>query len=230
MLNHVKQMVGVELPQRYFGETHLDKLMEDRLSPSSLIDFDLRAHFSPKSYLRLRSSLLKMTSINLEQWMHAPPMMTIGMIQEALLESHGPSADLLLWNHYKELDVTVDGLEPVDMQVRVLQSISVAEQVVQLKRILRRLSKTRRDLTRYIDLYKSQQIHKLYHLSRRSLGRSRKIMLNKRNAYMTHRIKEILKEEQQCVLITIGTAHLSGELGILHQLRIQDIDVQPVHL
>jgi len=136
--------------------------------------------------------------------------------------------DELLWKYAEDKGLAVEGLESFAEQMDIYQQIPMDYQILQLKKMLLNLSKARKSLEVLVDLYQRQEIHKLYRVSRKSLGPIRKLMLEQRNRIIADRIFDQLKvnTDRRC-FFTVGAAHMAGEHGILHMLNEMGVKITP---
>lgn len=184
----------------------------------SLATRSLSSLWTPAQYRRLRRKLLTVLKIDLNAYEHLPPMMLTSAISALLLQVQGSSIDEVLWQEAKQLNLKPDGLEPFDVQLSIYNSIPVDYQYLVLKRLLKNLTRSRRSLLDMVEMYQDGKIHALYQSGRRSLGPIRQLMLHKRNQHMVTRINDLVLNHDERHVITVGAAHLSGEIGILHLL------------
>ncbi len=226
-LNRFSNLFDQYSINRYFGETDIDDLQQGQRSIR--IDRNpLSDQISPKQFIRLQKKLLHFTKIDLKHVGTLPPMLLSSLISSQLIESGGMSIDQILWQYATDIGIPVAGLESFAEQIAIYERIPLSYQFLQLKKMLRNLSKTRRSLYDVIDLYNTEKIHQLHQKSKDSLGPIRSLMLNERNAIIAQRIFNLLQQDNTNALFTVGAAHLSGEYGILHLLRLKGVRLTPL--
>lgn len=205
-------------PSHYFGETNLDDMVGHR--PSSVYR-PLSRVLTEAQYRRYRAKLMQILGVDLAAFEHMPPMFITSAISAMLLNAEGPSIDEALWMEAKGLSLEVDGLEPFDRQLEIYDSIPLPHQYTELKRLLGNLSRAKASLKSMTESYQREEIHALYKNGRKSLGVIRRLMLHERNGRMVDKIAELAESDIRRCFITVGAAHLSGKVGILHLLSEQ---------
>jgi len=214
----------------YAGEMHLDNAAEADLHqyfklPQGLL---LSALYSKRQYQRMSSVFFKITGAKLEHLNDLKPMAISNIIAESYAyQDYGLALDHHLWNHAVKMNKTLYGLESVQDQIDILQRIPLKHQISSLKQVLRNVSKYGRSITVLGDLYAKGNVHRLYRLSKKSLGLLKGIMLYDRNENMANRF-EVLNRDQS-IFAAVGAAHLSGQYGMLHLLRKQGFVITPVY-
>ena len=78
------------------------------------------------------------------------------------------------------------------------------------------MSKFNRSVLKLVDLYEKEDIHKIYIMSKKQLGKLRDIMLYERNEQMAEFIDQ---HKSINAFYAIGAAHLGGEKGVLTKLK-----------
>ncbi len=165
----------------------------------------------------------------LEQFVNLPPLMLLQALVEELLgkESSQPF-DLVLAMHGEAMGLAVTGVETLQEQLNILETIPVDIQKKQLVQVLANQSKYKRQVKKQIKWYLEQNIRQLYQVSRKQLGPLRKLLLLDRNRRMAKRMAVMFHDKPH--FIAIGAAHLWGGKGVLAKLKKKGLRVKPVTL
>lgn len=165
----------------------------------------------------------------LDQYVNLPPLMLLQALVEELLgkESSQPF-DLVLAVHGEAMGLSIAGVETLQEQLTILETIPVDVQKKQLVQVLANQSKYKRQVKNQIKWYLQQNIRQLYQVSRKQLGRLRKLLLLDRNRRMAKRMAVLYKEKPH--FIAIGAAHLWGGKGVLAKLKKKGLRVKPITL
>lgn len=187
----------------------------------------LSDYFRPKQYQKLRSILLKAFGLNIDQFARFLPLMVINIISENLLRKDRPQAlDLHLWDHAGQTGKMQLGIETLDEQLRVLQSIPLNLQIQQLRSLGGNVSKFRKATLKNAGVYQYHDPQRIYRLVRRSSHGLRKLLLFQRNRIMAERIEGIIKE--QPTMCAVGAGHLAGKEGLIRLLKLRGYRLSPI--
>ncbi|MEL6926905.1 MAG: TraB/GumN family protein, partial [Bacteroidota bacterium] len=153
-------------------------------------------------------------------------LLVTNLMAERLLASDmSVSLDETLWNFAKAEEKIMLGIEDFEAQVRLMQRIPVDLQLKSLKSAIANISKFRKATLRTTDIYQQGDIFQLYQLTKKSLGKMRKIMLYERNRNMATRIEKLSAEQH--LFAAIGAAHLAGEKGVIKLLKASGLKLRP---
>ncbi|MEP7268504.1 MAG: TraB/GumN family protein [Saprospiraceae bacterium] len=219
----------------YFGETNLDSILNNApLLFNSLEWTGLQSVLSKSTYSKSAFLLSNKYNIHLDGLTHLPPMMISAIISEALLGVHQSTIytgalDQQLWNFAKLSNAYVDGIESAAEQEIIYKKIPIKFQVAQLIKLLTHISKSRKAIQAIATAYKKNDLLSIFHLSKKSLGPVRKILLHDRNNVMTGRIIQHLNNNESN-FVSVGAAHLPGSKGILRLLKIKGIKLEAITL
>lgn len=187
----------------------------------------LSDYFRPKQYQKLKAILLKAFGLHLDTLAQFLPLMAINIISENLLRKDRPQAlDLHLWEYAGQNGKKLLGIETLDEQLQVLQSIPLKLQLQQLRSLGSNVSKFRKATLKNAGVYQYHDPQRIYRLVRRSSHGLRKLLLFQRNHIMAERIEHIIKE--QPTMCAVGAGHLSGKEGLIRLLKLQGYRLRPV--
>jgi uncharacterized protein YbaP (TraB family) len=214
----------------YFAEMDLNQaeLMQD---PKDFILEDgvnLEILLGVKKYEKIRKALGKSFQFNLDDHKQLLPFLISNILAENILQAdHQKPLDHILWTFAEEQDLIMGGLESFMEQQSIMRKIPLDFQLKSIKDIARNPSKFRKNLLCLVDYYVEEDIQMLYKMSKKSMGKLRKLMLWERNSRMSKRIGEFMAQGQ--CFFALGAAHLSGQKGVLNLVKQQGIKLKPLH-
>jgi len=124
----------------------------------------------------------------------------------------------------------VSGLETIEFQMSVFDSISYEDQAKMLVDALKAGDSENDDFKVMTDMYKSQNINAMVEMidDDEVMGSedSNDILLTGRNKNWIPVMSDLMKTKK--VFFAVGAAHLAGETGVIHLLRKQGYKLTPV--
>jgi len=183
--------------------------------------------FKPKRYHALSTLFYKQTGMDISLLNNQKPFFVYQLLTETLFKEDMPFAlDRYLYEHAKEQNKTLTGVETFAEQIAILNNISIQEQTTILNQTVRNFKKYRRQLKKLTDLYQSGNLSQLNKSARKSMGKLRKMMIDDRNFIMADRIAKMTS--QQTAFVAVGAGHLGGKKGVLRLLKLKDIKLKPI--
>jgi len=123
----------------------------------------------------------------------------------------------------------VKGLETIEQQLAIFDSIPYQKQAGMLLSLIKDLPKAKEEFGQLVEVYKSQDIEKLRLISQESefdFQNQEEILLNARNrSWIATMIEQVNK---QSTFFAMGAAHLGGEEGVIRLLRQAGYSVTPI--
>lgn len=158
-----------------------------------------------------------------------PPLLVLQALVEANLgqESSQPF-DMALAIHAEAMGLELSGIETLEEQLGILENIPVSMQKKQLIQVLNNRSKYQKQIKKQVNWYLRQDIQQLYQVSRKQLGKLRKLLLLDRNKRMARRMNKMFDANTH--FMAVGAAHLWGAKGVLSLLRKKGMILKPVRL
>jgi uncharacterized protein YbaP (TraB family) len=135
-----------------------------------------------------------------------------------------------------DLDKDVIGIESSQEHFATMDSLSLDEQLMMLRAVLKKTEKERlSDYNLLMKDYLSADVEQIRHTDERltskllpeALWAKIKVQLmDERNKKMVAKIKELSKDKQ--LFIAVGASHLAGQDGLLSQLRQSGFKMSPM--
>jgi uncharacterized protein YbaP (TraB family) len=123
-------------------------------------------------------------------------------------------------------DMTTGGLETIDYQLSVFDSIPYVDQAKMLVESIQSADEGEDELGKMIEIYKNQDLLGMQEMfSDESMG-DMDILLNNRNKNWIAPMKEYMSKTP--TFFAVGAGHLVGEEGVISLLRLEGYTVTPV--
>lgn len=129
----------------------------------------------------------------------------------------------------KEDKKEVKGLETIQFQASVFDSIPYDKQAKELLKNIDSFSVSKKEFDDALALYKNQQLDSMQNMVDNSEFGDKKyedLLLNDRNRKWVNELNEITKK--QSVFVAVGAGHLTGEYGLISLLRKEGYKVEPL--
>jgi len=176
-------------------------------------------------------------SMHIEAAMHMKPWL-LAVIFDLPKPKALYSMDELLMAKAEEQDKKIIGLEKMRDHFSVLDAVSMDDQMVMLRAVLKRSQKDKeRDYEKLLKTYQSGDLKKIIDLDDKITGgmlpkavweNMRVKLIDERNAGMAEGLVSVAKD--QAVFAAVGASHLAGDGGILGRLRNAGFTVTSVKL
>lgn len=119
------------------------------------------------------------------------------------------------------------GLESIDYQINILDSIPYEEQAQMLLKSIEQSGNDTSTMDKLVDMYKQQNISELQmSIKTDEISKYERILLNDRNENWIPAMSRLMKEKPS--FFAVGAGHLAGENGVIHLLRKAGFKVTPV--
>lgn len=191
----------------------------------------LQRSLSPDDYNKVKDFFEKFQpSIPFAVLEAQPPLMIASSLFELLLpcERKNGVEMKIIDEAYKEKKQT-KGLETIAFQSSIFDSIPYEDQAKNLVKSIDSLEKNQKAMYEMIQVYKDQDIEKLYSLSvnEESIVSSyMDLLLFKRNRNWIGQFPAIAKNKS--TLFAVGAGHLGGEKGVLQLLKQNGFTIRPL--
>lgn len=158
------------------------------------------------------------------------PMLVSGLIEEEGLGCVTTDGmELQIMKELRPSHKPVDGLETLEFQAQLFDSIPYKEQANQLVSSIDSADQNKKMTRDLADLYKNQDLDKIDELSRKEdagMDKYMDLLLYDRNRKWAKTLPGLFSG--QSLLVAVGAAHLPGENGVINLLRKQGYSVTPV--
>ena len=151
--------------------------------------------------------------------------MNPGDLQDGTISSY----EMVFWEKAKENDIPVDGLETIEFQMSIFDSIPYPEQAKMLVETVKSADSGSEEFQDMIDMYKSQDIEGMYYKFRNEdddLNAYEDLFLTKRNTNWIPVMESVLPEGN--IFFAVGAGHLGGPNGVVRLLRKAGYTLTPV--
>ncbi len=128
----------------------------------------------------------------------------------------------------KESKLPIKGLETIEYQLSVFDSIPYKTQAAMLKDFLYNLDSTKKSFDEMLTIYLEKNINALYEMTVKDpdFGNYEALMLNNRNNNWITVMSAAAKDKP--TFFAVGAAHLGGDKGVISLLRKKGFEVVPV--
>ncbi|MDQ6762889.1 MAG: TraB/GumN family protein [Bacteroidota bacterium] len=186
--------------------------------------------YSHEDYERLQkyfADTLKTPMMFLEK---AKPYFLVALLYPKMMNCSSPAGvEEELLKVAKENKKEIKGLETMQFQASVFDSIPYEWQAKELLKNIDSFSIYKNEFDEMVDLYKRQDLDSMQNMLMKSEFGSDKyddLLLNDRNKNWVKQLKEIMKKES--VFVAVGAGHLTGEQGLISLLRKAGYTVEPL--
>jgi len=214
---------------RIYTESSLSAEASRTIQPWTLLPSEVRVedYISPRRWAKMKVAIERFTKVDIDMMKRVHPLFILTAIQVGLTgQSQAPSLDQKIWDLAISLGKLTDGIESPLEQVEVLRSLDISFLYLHLVRVSKKMSTTRRQLKKLIEVYRSQDINKLYKMSKSSLGPDRRMLIDSRNIIIGQRILD--KHANEPSFFSFGAGHLGGSTGVIRFLKQSGAQVQPI--
>lgn len=186
--------------------------------------------YTPDEYKRLQtyfSDTLKMPLMLLQS---AKPYFLVALLYPRMMDCTAPSGvEEELVKIAKEDKKEIKGLETMQFQASVFDSIPYEWQAKELLKNIDSFGVYKNEFTTMLSFYKNQQMDSIQTMLGKSEFGSDKyddLLLNNRNKNWVKQLKEIMKRES--VFVAVGAGHLVGDEGLISLLKKEGYKVEPL--
>ena len=123
----------------------------------------------------------------------------------------------------------IQGLETMQFQASIFDSIPYAEQAKELLKSIDSINAYKDEFDTMLNVYKMQTINKIEELFNKSefgMDEHEDILLDNRNKNWVAKLKKIMQDES--VFVAVGAGHLVGPKGLIALLQKQGYEVIPL--
>lgn len=187
--------------------------------------------FGDSAFKSFDSSYKKITGSSASTFNGLKPFMLMSILTEKMLpcsskESYEQNFITLAAKYNKD----IKGLETIEDQVAVFDSIPDSVEVANLKEMVINFDKQVNEFKKLVAVYKTQDIDSLFNITQTGVKdlEAESELLTKRNSKWIPVMKTNM-QKTSC-FFAVGAAHLGGNIGVLALLRKEGYKVKPVKL
>ena len=189
----------------------------------------LRNLVSATDYTRLAKFYQDSVGVAIAMLEKAKPFVLMGPLFNSILACQPQSYEMTLVELATKQKVEVIGIETLEEQMAIFDTIPYKDQVKTLLSMIDSLPQARGEFKQLVSLYKSENINELYKITEKSsfgMDGNQEIMLFDRNRKWITRIEKIIN--QKPTFFAVGAAHLGGEKGVIALLRQAGYQIRPI--
>jgi uncharacterized protein YbaP (TraB family) len=190
---------------------------------------ELKKLISESEYTKLSQFYKDSVGIGLAMFEKAKPFVLMGPLFNTVLSCQPQSYEMSLVELAAKQKSEVIGIETLDEQMAIFDTIPYKDQVKMILTMIDSLSQAKKEFKNLVSLYKSQDINKLYSMTLKSefgLDGNEEIMLFSRNLKWIPRMRKIISEKP--TFFAVGAAHLGGDRGVVALLRKDGFKVRAI--
>lgn len=206
-------------------------LMASQLAVFMKDQHNLKEYVSEAEYQQMADSIMVKTGIPLALISGMKPMMVAAILYPSVLGCNPVSPEMLFAQYMKDKEKTVLGLEEVEEQMSVFDSIPYQVQADMLKEYLLDSNSLVEETKEMLDIYFKGDLEKMViSISEgedNALAAYDDVLLIDRNARWIGRIEKIIT--QHPAFIAVGAGHLGGPKGVIALLRNAGYTITPIN-
>lgn len=190
----------------------------------------LKDLYTPDQYKRLETFFSDSLKTPLMMLQRMKPYFLVSMLYPRMMNCKNPSGvEMELMKLVKENHKEIKGLETIQFQASVFDSIPYELQAKELLKNIDSLSETKKDFNVMVNVYKEQRIDTLAIMMNEGDFSDEKygeLLLTDRNKNWVRELNDIMKKSS--VFVAVGAGHLPGKTGLISLLREQGYTVVPL--
>ena len=186
--------------------------------------------YTPEEYKKLETYFTDSLNTPMIMFQRAKPYFLVALLYPKMMDCSSPSGvEEELLKIAKENKKEIKGLETMQFQASVFDSIPYEWQAKELLKNIDSFSTYKNEFDEMIELYKNQELDSMQNMVGASEFGSDKyedILLKDRNKKWVKELSEIMKNES--VFVAVGAGHLSGDNGLINLLKKDGYIVSPL--
>jgi len=186
--------------------------------------------YTPGEYKKLQTYFADSLSIPLMMLDHIKPYFLVAFLYPKMMNCESPAGvEEELLKIAKEDKKEIKGLETMQFQASIFDSIPYEFQAKELMNNVDNFSVNKKEFEEMIELYKNQRLDSMQTMLAKSEFGSEKyddLLVNDRNKKWVKELKEIMKNES--VFVAVGAGHLTGKYGLINLLKKEGYKVEPL--
>ncbi len=219
------------------NEIYMEMDMDD---PSTLLsgllymnmkgDKKLSDLYTPEEYKRLENYFSDTLHTPIMMLQKAKPYFLVALLYPRMMNCKTPAGvEEELMKIAKEEKKEIKGLETMQFQASVFDSIPYEWQAKELLKNIDSFSVYKKEFDTMLKAYKDQQLDSMQNMlatSEFGSDQYNDLLLNNRNKNWVGQLKQIMKKES--VFVAVGAGHLVGDSGLISLLKKAGYKVEPL--
>ena len=186
--------------------------------------------YTPGEYKKLQTYFTDSLNTPLMLFQSAKPYFLVALIYPKMMDCKSPSGvEEELLKIAKEDKKEIKGLETMQFQASVFDSIPYEWQAKELLKNIDSFSVYKNEFDEMVQLYKNQELDSMQNLAGASEFGSDEyedLLLNDRNKKWVQELNSVMKKES--VFVAVGAGHLGGDNGLISLLKKEGYRVEPL--
>lgn len=179
-----------------------------------------------KTYFKNNSGLIPFSMLETYK-----PLLAASMIMEQSGQCDNMiSMEQLIMEEAKKDDVAIKGMETMDYQMSIFDSIPYSFQAKQLLKMVEEGNKDdEKEMAEITNAYRNQELDKMEDFTKKEdmgIANFTDLLLYNRNANWARKLEGLLNH--QSLVVAVGAGHLPGDKGVINLLRKAGYTVEPV--
>lgn len=190
----------------------------------------LQDFYTPEEYQRVKSYFEDTLNTPLMLLQSMKPYFLVSLLYPKMMDCSAPSGvEQELMALAKEYKKSINGLETIQFQASVFDSIPYEWQAKELLKNIDSLKKGKEEFETILKLYKEQSLDSISSLTQEGeMGDDKygALLLTDRNKNWAKKLNDIMPKES--VFVAVGAGHLGGNEGLIDLLRKKGYTVEPL--
>ncbi len=186
--------------------------------------------YTPGEYKKLQTYFTDSLNTPLMLFQSAKPYFLVALIYPKMMDCKSPSGvEEELLKIAKEDKKEIKGLETMQFQASVFDSIPYEWQAKELLKNIDSFSVYKNEFDEMVQLYKNQELDSMQNLAGASEFGSDEyedLLLNDRNKKWVQELNSVMKKES--LFVAVGAGHLGGDNGLISLLKKEGYRVEPL--
>jgi uncharacterized protein YbaP (TraB family) len=186
--------------------------------------------YTPEDYKRLLSYFSDTLKIPITFFKKAKPYFLVALLYPQMMDCPSPAGiEEALVKIAREDKKEIKGLETMQFQASVFDSIPYEWQAKELLKNIDSFSVSKNEFETMLNFYKNQQMDSINAMLGKSefgSGKYDDLLLTNRNKDWVNQLNRIMKKES--VFVAVGAGHLPGNTGLIGLLRKEGYTVDPI--
>ncbi|MEO6221530.1 MAG: TraB/GumN family protein [Ginsengibacter sp.] len=222
---------------KYSNEIYMELDMDD---PSTLLSGmlfmnmkngkKLQDLYTTDEYLRVQNYFTDTLHAPMLLLQKAKPYFLVALLYPRMMNCTAPAGvEQELLKIAKENKKEIKGLETIQFQASIFDSIPYDWQAKELLKNIDSFSLYKKEFDDMVELYKYQNLDSMQKMllkSESGFDKYENILLKNRNRNWVSQLKEIMKKES--VFVAVGAGHLTGGDGLISLLQKEGYKVEPL--